>query len=136
MKTSILQYNNKNLISFLKSINEPSFKATQIYEGIYAQNKKSFQEFTTLSKSTRNILEENFSLRTLQKKDEIISSVDKTQKFLWQLADGNKIESVAIYDKDRVTFCISSQVGCALDCKFCATAKMGILRNLESNYIL
>lgn len=136
MKTSILHYSNENLVSFFKSIDEPAFKAKQIYEGIYVQNKKSFQEFTTLSKTTRDILGENFVIRSLVKIDEVVSQIDKTKKFLWQLADGNTIESVVIYEKERITFCISSQVGCALDCKFCATGKMGILRNLETHEIV
>ena len=64
------------------------------------------------------------------------SDKDDTTKFLWELADGKKIESVIIYEGKRVTFCISSQVGCALDCKFCATGKMGFLRNLNSGEII
>ncbi len=136
MKTPILQLSKENLISYLKTINEPAFKAKQIYEGVYAQNKKSFQEFTSLSKTTRDILDKQFILRSLTKIDLLVSTIDKTQKFLWQLADGHKIESVIIYEKNRTTFCISSQVGCALDCKFCATGKMGILRDLDASEIV
>ena len=64
------------------------------------------------------------------------SDKDDTTKFLWELTDGKKIESVIIYEGKRVTFCLSTQVGCALDCKFCATGKMGFLRNLTSGEIV
>jgi len=132
----ILRYNDEQLKSFLLSINEPSYRQRQIYEAIYAHNKSSFDDFSTLPKQTRLLLKENFVLRSMQKIDEITSEIDGTQKYLWQLADGYKIESVVIYNKDRITFCISSQVGCALDCKFCATGKMGILRNLNAGEIV
>lgn len=135
MKNSILEYNNDLILSFLRSINEPPFRSKQIYKAIYAQNKSSFDKFSTLPKPTRQLLEDHFVLRSFTKIDDITSKVDGTRKFLWQLRDGYKIESVIIYQNGRITFCISSQVGCALDCKFCATGKMGILRNLTSGEI-
>lgn len=136
MKKSILDFNDLELVDYLATIGEPSYRARQIFEGVYAQNKTTFDEFTTLSKKTRQKLTENFYLRTLEKEDEITSTIDKTQKFLWRLIDGYKIESVIIREDKRITFCISSQVGCALDCKFCATGKMGILRNLTPGEIV
>ncbi|KAA3617338.1 MAG: 23S rRNA (adenine(2503)-C(2))-methyltransferase RlmN [Calditrichaeota bacterium] len=136
MKKSILDCSIIELTEYLASINEPSFRANQIFEGIYAQNKISFEEFTTLPLNTRQKLAENFYLRTLEKVEEITSTFDNTQKFLWKLIDGYKIESVIITENKRTTFCISSQVGCALDCKFCATGKMGILRNLTPGEIV
>jgi len=136
MKKSILDFNDTELVDYFSSIDEPSYRAKQVFEGIYAQNKTTFDEFTTLPKKTRQKLNENFQLRTLIKEDEVISTIDKTQKFLWKLNDGYKIESVIITENKRVTFCISSQVGCALDCKFCATGKMGILRNLTPGEIV
>ncbi len=136
MKKSILDLNIAELIEFLASIGEPSYRANQIFEAVYAQHKTSFADFTTLSQKTRTILEEHFYLRTFVQEDEITSTLDKTQKFLWKLKDGYKIESVIIYENKRTTFCISSQVGCALDCKFCATGKMGILRNLSPGEII
>ncbi len=136
MKKSILDLTSSELIEYFSSIDESSFRANQIFEAIYVQNKTSFEEFTTLSKKIRKQLEEKFILRTFEKEDEITSTLDKTQKFLWKLSDGYKIESVIIYENKRITFCISSQVGCALDCKFCATGKMGILRNLSPGEII
>jgi 23S rRNA (adenine2503-C2)-methyltransferase len=136
MKKSILDYNEIELVNYFASIGEPSYRAKQVFEGLYAQKKSIFDDFTTLPKKTRQKLEENFNLRTLEKKDEIISTIDKTQKFLWALNDGYNIESVIIIENKRITFCISSQVGCALDCKFCATGKMGILRNLTPGEII
>jgi len=136
MKTSVLDLNKQDLLKFLESNGEKSYRAGQIFEAIYAQNKTSFDDFSTLSIATRKMLDEKFVLRTMHKADETISSIDKTRKFLWKLTDGYKIESVVIYENKRTTFCISSQVGCALDCKFCATGKMGILRNLSAGEII
>ncbi len=136
MKKSLLDLTEQELVDFLTSIDEPSYRAKQIFEGVFAQTKKTFDEFTNLPKKMRYKLSENFYLNGLEKEDEIISTVDNTQKFLWKLKDGYKIESVIIKENKRVTFCISSQVGCALDCKFCATGKMGILRNLSPAEII
>ncbi|MCB0280950.1 MAG: 23S rRNA (adenine(2503)-C(2))-methyltransferase RlmN [Calditrichaeota bacterium] len=136
MKNSILDLSSEKLTEYLAAAGEPAFRSKQIFESIYAQNKTSFDDFSTLPKKIRSQLDQDFSLRTLKKIDEIVSPVDNTRKFLWQLGDGYKIESVVIYEKPRITFCISSQVGCALDCKFCATGKMGILRNLTPGEIV
>lgn len=136
MKNLILEYNNDQILSFLQSINEPPFRSKQIYKAIYAQNESSFDKFSTLSKPTRQLFKDHFVLRSFTKIDDITSKLDGTRKFLWQLKDGYKIESVIIFQNRRITFCISSQVGCALDCKFCATGEMGILRNLSSGEII
>jgi 23S rRNA (adenine2503-C2)-methyltransferase len=136
MKTSLLNYTENELVTLLQSFNEDPYRARQIFEALYHQGQKSFHEITTLSKNLRDMLDDQFTIRTMVKADETVSPYDKTTKFLWELADGHKIESVVIYERNRITFCISSQVGCALDCKFCATGKMGILRNLNVNEII
>ncbi len=89
-----------------------------------------------MTKSCRNQLDEKFTIHNIREITSIQSKIDGTTKFLWELSDKNRIESVIIYEGKRVTFCISSQVGCALDCKFCATAKMGIIRNLIPGEII
>ena len=136
MKQNIIDINDKKLVDFLKEINEPTYRINQIKNGIYVQGYNSFKNFSNLPKLLRDKLAEHYVIGSLKKVDEIISKVDGTKKFLWQLSDGYKIESVVIYENKRITFCISSQVGCPLDCKFCATGKMGILRNLTPGEIV
>ncbi len=127
----IIDLTPDELIEYLKGINQPRYRADQIYKGLYVKNWDSFEDFSTLPKSLRAELAGQFYLRRFTLIDAIQSPVDNTTKYLWQLGDGSRIESVTIYEGKRVTFCISSQVGCPLDCKFCATGKMGLLRNLS-----
>lgn len=113
----------------LKPFNQPAFHARQIYNWMHYKNADSFDEMTDLSKGFREELAANFVLKTMnlvvhQK------SIDRTQKFLWELSDGHQIESVMIPTEERMTVCISSQVGCALACRFCTTGEMGFVRNL------
>ena len=135
MPENIYNYTEELLAQDLTSLGEPSYRARQIMKGLYSANLKKFSEFTTLPKVLRQKLETLYSLGNLQPIT-VIRSDDETTKFLWQLEDGKKIESVIIYEGERVTFCISSQVGCALDCKFCATGKMGIIRDLTAGEII
>ena len=132
----LLDYSREDLIDFVEEINLESYRADQIFKGLYVQQISDFIDLTTLSKSTREKLSQKAVIRALQQMDITISPSDNTTKFLWRLADGFKIESVIIYESKRVTFCISSQVGCALDCQFCSTGKMGFLRNLSSGEIV
>ena len=113
-----------------------AYRGDQIFKGIYVQKLPDFSALTTISKASRDELDTKSTLRTLQLSEQTVSKIDGTTKFLWSLTDGLKIESVIIYEGSRVTFCISSQVGCALDCQFCTTGKMGFLRNLTSGEIV
>lgn len=132
----LLNYSRDELEEFTLSLGLQKYRSDQIFKGIYNHLYSDFSHLTTLSKNDRNLLAEKAHLRqfTLIKKTK--SEKDDTTKFLWQLADGKKIESVIIYEGKRVTFCLSTQVGCALDCKFCATGKMGFLRNLTAGEIV
>lgn len=132
----LLDLSRDELLDFITSIELESYRADQVFKGIYHQQIENFTNLSTLSKPIRQILDQKTTLRTLNLEQETQSDEDDTTKFLWQLADGLKIESVIIYEGERVTFCISSQVGCALDCQFCSTGKMGFLRNLSSGEIV
>lgn len=136
MRKNILDYTENQLADELITLGEPTYRARQIFKGIYSSNWKKFSDFTTLTKSFRSQLESRFDIANLKEVTIIRSEIDDTTKFLWELLDKNRIESVIIYEGKRVTFCISSQVGCALDCKFCATGKMGIIRNLTPGEII
>lgn len=114
---------------------QPSYRAKQVYKWIHHHQVSSFEEMSNIPKSFRRELEERFSLGTLALATRQISS-DGTRKYLWKLSDGKNIESVFIPEETRNTICISSQVGCALGCDFCATAQMGFLRNLTPGEIV
>ncbi len=132
----ILDTSFEELQSYFKEIGERKFRAQQVYQGIFQKGFETFDAFTNLPKTLRSKLAQEFTLRSFKELDRIVSPRDGTTKLLWQLPDGMKIESVIIYEGKRVTFCISSQVGCALDCKFCATGKMGWLRDLTTGEII
>jgi len=110
---------------------QPAYRATQVVRRLWESPVASFGEMSDLPKAFRAELDERFALPRL----EITSrqrSADGTEKFLFRLHDGQHIETVAIPEGDRLTFCLSSQAGCALRCAFCATGLMGFARNLEA----
>ncbi|HTM03344.1 MAG TPA: 23S rRNA (adenine(2503)-C(2))-methyltransferase RlmN [Vicinamibacterales bacterium] len=110
------------------------YHARQLYRWIFKRGVSDFDLMTDLSKSLRARLTEEFAIATPQVvKDE--SSVDGTRKLVLQLADDRRIESVFIPDTPSMTFCISTQVGCAMSCGFCLTGKMGLVRNLTAGEI-
>ncbi len=111
------------------------YHAKQVFQWVYQRKVTSFDDMTDLSKVLRQHLKDHFELhRPLRVEQQ--RSMDGTQKFLWKLADGQTIESVLIPAEDRMTICISSQVGCAMGCKFCLTGTMGLIRNLEVHEIV
>jgi len=119
------------LNAFFAERGEPAYRARQVVRRLWHTPARSFDEITELPAALRVALGERFALPRL----EIVErqrSADGTQKFLFRLADGQGIETVAIPDDDRVTLCISSQAGCALQCAFCATGRMGFQRNLAA----
>ena len=107
----------------------PAFRARQVFGWIYRKGVTDFACMTDLPRELRPKLAAQFQVSTPALVHEARSS-DGTRKFLFQLADGRRIESVFIPDTPKQTFCISSQVGCAMDCDFCLTGKMGFVRNL------
>ncbi len=112
----------------------PKFRARQVFRWIYRKGVTDFDQMSDLSRPLRREMAERFQIGTPELVHEA-RSVDGTRKFLFQLADGRRIESVYIPDTPKQTFCISSQVGCAMDCDFCLTGKMGFLRNLTPGEI-
>jgi 23S rRNA (adenine2503-C2)-methyltransferase len=122
--------------NFIIDIGEKPFRASQIWTWIYNKGAVSFNCMTNLSLELRKKLDNVLCISTLKLIRKTNSAYSKTQKFLWELKDGNYIESVYIPEDLRRTVCISTQVGCKLGCKFCATAKMGFTRNLECYEII
>jgi 23S rRNA (adenine2503-C2)-methyltransferase len=113
---------------------EPAYRATQVFGRLWQRPVRSFDDITELPKSLREALAHAFRISSLELATRQ-KSTDGTEKFLFRMHDGQLIETVAIPDGDRMTFCISSQAGCALQCAFCATGAMGFQRNLAPSEI-
>ena len=111
------------------------FHARQVFRWVHKRGVTDPEQMSDLSRDLRARLAREFSTTTPRIVSRSISS-DGTQKFLIQLADGRRIESVFIPDTPAMTFCISSQVGCAMDCAFCLTGKMGFTRNLTAGEVV
>lgn len=129
-KTNLLNFDRKGLQSYLVEIGEKPFRATQLLQWIHQRGMDGFEGMTNLSKSLRGSLEATAAIRAPELVFEQRAQ-DGTRKWLLQLDDGNRVETVFIPEDDRGTLCISSQVGCALDCSFCSTARQGFNRNLS-----
>ena len=121
-----------NLVS---AAGQPSYRVDQILEWMYARRAHSFDEMTNLPSELREELGETFSLAPAQQSFEARSK-DGTIKHLWRLGDEEEVESVLIPTPGRVTLCLSSQVGCALGCRFCATGDFGFRRHLDTGEIV
>lgn len=129
-KIDILSLTLDEIKNFLVEKGEKAFRAKQIYEWLWKKPVSSFEGMTNISKDLRTLLNENFVIQSVKVEDVQISK-DKTIKVTFRLFDGALIEGVLIPSEDRSTACISSQVGCNLGCEFCATAKLGLMRNLS-----
>ena len=112
----------------------PTFRAKQVYEWLWKKSVSSFEEMRNVSKETIQLLDEHFVILHA-KITESQKSADRTIKSAFGLYDNNNVEGVLIPTKSRMTACISSQVGCSLTCKFCATGKLDRLRNLNADEI-
>ncbi len=133
-KTDIRGLSQDALIAFFEQHGEKAFRAKQVYQWLWQKSAASFEEMTNLSKETRTLLDEHFEFKLLEV-DLMQRSVDGTIKNAVKLHDGALVESVLIPTDKRITACVSSQVGCSLDCTFCATASLKRMRNLGPDEI-
>jgi len=133
-KNNIRHINLSELQEYFKSIGEKPFRAKQVYEWLWLKHASSFEDMTNLSKQLRANLEEHFSLPAITV-DTVQQSTDGTIKSRFRLHDGHMVEGVLIPTENRQTACVSSQVGCSLSCKFCATGYMDRKRNLDFDEI-
>ena len=132
---NLLGLNQKNLEDFFVSIEEKPFRAVQVMKWMHQRGISDFSQMTDLSKSLREKLESHCVIRA----PEVIyekTSQDGTRKWVISVGDKDLIEMVLIPEKNRATLCVSSQVGCAVDCSFCATGKQGFSRNLNLDEII
>jgi len=140
-KQNLKGLDRDELTAFFAGLNEPAFRARQLFRWMYGRAAQNFAEITDFAKPLRARLQELATLETLALETRQLSQRRDAEKFLFRLADGVHIESVLMRDgapgrASRHTLCISSQVGCPVDCKFCATGLMGLLRNLRSGEIV
>ncbi|MFH1219092.1 MAG: 23S rRNA (adenine(2503)-C(2))-methyltransferase RlmN [Candidatus Eisenbacteria bacterium] len=126
----------KEIRAALTARREPAYRAKQICEWLYRRRAKTFDEMTNLPAALRAELAGSFTIIRLEKTKEMVSAKDGTIKFLLRLPDGNHIESVFLPHPRGATLCISTQVGCAFGCRFCATGKMGLKRDLSPGEIV
>ncbi len=129
-KKSIYSITYDKLVNFFKenSINE--FVAKQIFDWVYKKNVRSFEEMTNISKKNIELLNNNFYFNNVKEINRQIDHEDETIKILYELEDGNKVESVIMKFNYGYSACISSQVGCNMGCKFCASGKLKKIRSL------
>jgi 23S rRNA (adenine2503-C2)-methyltransferase len=133
-KRDIRKLKLEELQEFFLANNDKAFRAQQVYEWLWKKSAKDFDQMTNLSLATRALLKAHFTINHIQV-DTMQRSADGTIKNAVKLHDGLIVESVLIPTEDRITACVSSQVGCSLDCKFCATARLKRMRNLNPDEI-
>ena len=135
-KTDILTRTIEELRTDMEAASEKSFRAKQIYEWLHVHHVKSFDEMTSLSKTLREKLDQRFKIPSLQTLEVLTSQIDGTRKYLFALEDGNVIESVMMRYSYGISVCISSQVGCRMGCRFCASTIGGRVRDLTASEML
>ena len=133
-KKDLRSLSEAELIASFKEIGEPSFRAKQIHEWLWKKSATNFEMMTNISLKTREWLAQHFNINHIVEDTKQISK-DRTIKTAFRLHDAHLIEGVLIPTKERMTACVSSQVGCSLTCKFCATGYMDRKRNLEASEI-
>lgn len=126
----------EELQTFFAQIGQKPFRAKQVYEWMHKKQAVSIDEMTNLSKELREQLKQECTYTVLKKVQVQVSKLDGTRKYLFGLADGNVIESVLMRYKHGNSVCISSQVGCRMGCRFCASTIDGLVRNLTSGEML
>lgn len=135
MKHDIKNIALEELVEYLRKQGQPPYRATQIFEWLYSKKVGSFALMKNIPRPAIEALEQAFYISTLTLK-KAVQSKDGTQKFLFALEDGTMIESVSIPHRGRITLCLSTQVGCKYGCSFCASAKLGFVRNVTKAEIL
>ena len=129
-RKDIRSLSKEQIRTFFVANNDKAFRGNQVYEWLWSKGAHRFEDMTNISKATRNLLEDHFVINHI-KVDTMQRSEDGTVKNAVRLHDGLVVESVLIPTNTRTTACVSSQVGCSLDCNFCATARLKRMRNLE-----
>lgn len=135
-KLDILSLYPEELAAEIEALGEKKFRAAQIFDWLHVKRAVSFDEMTNISLSLRTKLDEKFYINRLNVAKTLESSIDNTVKYLYELSDGNHVECVLMDYKHGNSLCISTQVGCKMGCKFCASTIAGFKRNLEPSEML
>ena len=135
-KIDIKSFNLEELTAFIEKNGEKAFRAKQVYQWLHVKQVDTFDEMTNLSKAFREKLEQLCYITDLHQEAVQISNIDGTRKYLFLLEDGNVIESVLMRYKHGNSVCISSQVGCRMGCRFCASTLDGLVRGLKPSEML
>ena len=133
--TNLLDLDYEHLVSLMETFGEKPYRAKQILRWIYKENIINFNEMTDISKVFRDVLKDKTSIQLPSVMSDAMSD-DGTRKWLFDVGGNNGIETVFIPEDDRGTLCVSSQVGCALECAFCSTGRQGFNRNLTTAEII
>ena len=135
-KEDILSLSAEELADELEALGEKKFRAGQIFEWLHVKRAVSFDEMTNISLALRTKLSDKFYINRLNIVRKLESSIDNTVKYLYELSDGNHIETVLMDYKHGNSLCISTQVGCKMGCRFCASTIAGFKRNLLPSEML
>ncbi|MCR5705042.1 MAG: 23S rRNA (adenine(2503)-C(2))-methyltransferase RlmN [Eubacterium sp.] len=135
-KKDIKSYNYIELEQEMKALGQKAFRAKQIYQWLHKERVTSFAEMTNLSKNLREQLDQRYEIVTLEKVDALISKIDGTRKYLFRIGGGTVIESVFMRYHHGNSVCISTQSGCRMGCRFCASTLNGLERNLTASELL
>lgn len=133
---SFIELNQIEALELLKKVKAEAFRYEQIQNWIFDNFIENWEQMENLPKDLRDKLSNNIALHPLEINHISGSDNEPTKKFLFKTKSGHSIESVLMHEKKRTTVCLSSQVGCAVDCKFCATASMGFIKNLNEYEII
>lgn len=135
-KTDILSLTKDELASAMAEMGEKAFRAKQIYEWLHVKKVSNFAQMTNISAQLRDRLAERFTLKRLIIKRKLVSALDNTVKYLYELPDGEAVETVLMEYKHGNSLCISTQVGCRMGCRFCASTIAGFVRHLWPSEML
>lgn len=135
-KIDILSLSMEELEEKILQFGDKKYRAGQIFRWLHVNRAADFSQMTNISAQTRALLEENFYINSLKIQKRLVSSADNTVKYLYVLPDGNKVETVLMEYHHGNSICLSTQVGCKMGCRFCASTKAGFVRNLEPSEIL
>ncbi|MDO4961394.1 MAG: 23S rRNA (adenine(2503)-C(2))-methyltransferase RlmN [Eubacteriales bacterium] len=135
-RKDICELNIEELRALIKEKGQPKFRADQLYGWLHKQKVKSFEEMKNIPAALKNLLSEEYYITVMEPEDILISRLDGTRKYVFALFDGNVIEAVLMKYKHGNSVCISSQVGCRMGCRFCASTLDGCVRNLTAAEML
>ncbi len=135
-KKDLVSYDHTQLQEEMAALGEPAYRAGQIFQWLHEKLADDFDEMTNLPKALRMRLKESYEICKMEPVAHQVSKKDGTEKFLFELDDGNQIESVLLRQDYGNTVCISSQAGCRMGCAFCASAIGGLMRNLTTSEML